>query len=40
WQALLIFNVPFTFIKGMLCALVTFIVYKPLSPILKGKHNG
>lgn len=37
WQALLIFNVPFTFIKGMLCAMITFIIYKPLSPILKGK---
>lgn len=37
WQALLIFNVPFTFIKGMLCAIITFIIYKPLSPILKGK---
>lgn len=40
WQALLIFNVPFTFVKGMLCAALTFLVYKPLSPILKGKHNG
>lgn len=39
WQALLIFNVPFTFVKGMLCAALTFLVYKPLSPILKGKHN-
>lgn len=40
WQALLIFNVPFTFVKGMLCAALTFLVYKPLSPILKGKYNG
>ena len=39
WQALLIFNVPFTFVKGLLCAAVTFVLYKPLSPILKGKHN-
>ncbi len=38
WQALLIFNVPFTFMKGMLCAIITFVVYKPLSPILKGKR--
>ena len=38
WQALLIFNVPFTFVKGMLCAILTFLVYKPLSPILKGKN--
>lgn len=39
WQALLIFNVPFTFIKGMLCAAITFVLYKPLSPILKGKQT-
>ena len=39
WQALLIFNVPFTFVKGLLCAAFTFVLYKPLSPILKGKHN-
>lgn len=37
WQALLIFNVPFTFVKGMLCAIITFVLYKGLSPILKGK---
>ena len=35
-KALLIFNAPFTFVKGTLCILLTFIVYKPLSPILKG----
>ena len=39
WQALLIFNVPFTFAKGALCTIVTLIVYKPLSPILKGKYR-
>ena len=37
WKALLVFNVPFTFIKGMLCTVVTFILYKRLSPVLKGK---
>lgn len=36
-EALLIFNAPFTFAKGTLCILLTFLVYKPLSPILKGK---
>ena len=36
-EALLIFNVPFTFVKGTICILLTFLVYKPLSPILKGK---
>lgn len=35
-KALLIFNAPFTFVKGTLCILLTFIVYKPLSPMLKG----
>lgn len=38
-SALIIFNVPFTFIKGILCAAVTAIVYKPLSPIIKGTHK-
>lgn len=37
FSALCIFNLPFTFIKGIICALVTILIYKPLSPILKGK---
>lgn len=37
FMALCIFNIPFTFIKGLLCALITILVYKPLSPIMKGK---
>jgi riboflavin transporter FmnP len=36
FEALCIFNVPFTFIKGVLCAIVTMMLYKPLSPIIKG----
>jgi len=36
-EALLVFNLPFTFAKGTVCILLTFLVYKPLSPILKGK---
>ncbi|MBR7161506.1 MAG: ECF transporter S component [Clostridia bacterium] len=36
-EALLVFNLPFTFAKGAVCILLTFLVYKPLSPILKGK---
>lgn len=39
WQALIWFNVPFTFVKGAFSVLVTFIIYKPLSPILKGKKQ-
>jgi riboflavin transporter FmnP len=37
-QSLWIFNVPFTFCKGMIDVLITFLVYKKLSPILHGKH--
>ena len=39
WQALAIFNLPFTFVKGLCCALLAFAIYKPLSPILKGKKQ-
>ena len=38
-EALLIFNLPFTFVKGSVCILLTFLVYKPLSPLLKGKSK-
>ncbi len=37
FQALLWFNVPFTFVKGLLSVAITFAVYKKLSPILKGR---
>ena len=36
-QALLIFNLPYTFCKGCVIAILTFLVYKKLSPIIKGK---
>lgn len=36
WDALLRFNLPFTFIKGICSVVMAFIIYKPLSPILKG----
>ena len=39
WQALLYFNVPFTFIKCMLTSVITFLVYKRISPILRGKQK-
>lgn len=38
-QALLIFNVPFTFVKALICAIVTMPIYKPLRPLLKGKNK-
>jgi riboflavin transporter FmnP len=37
-QSLLMFNVPFTFVKGMIDVLLTFLIYKPLSPILHGRR--
>jgi riboflavin transporter FmnP len=36
WQALIWFNCPFTFVKGLISVVITFIIYKPLSPFLKG----
>ena len=36
-QCLLIFNVPFTFIKAMLSVVIALLIYKPLSPILHGR---
>ena len=33
-ECLVIFNMPFTFCKGMLDVLLCFLIYKPLSPLL------
>lgn len=38
FQCLLIFNVPFTFVKGLLSVLITFLIYKHISPIIKGNY--
>lgn len=35
-DALIWFNMPFTFVKGLLSTAVTFLIYKRISPILKG----
>lgn len=37
-QCLIVFNAPFTFLKGALCSIVTILIYKPLSPILHGNR--
>lgn len=37
-QALIIFNVPFTFAKGLIDVAVALVIYKPLSKLLKGKN--
>ena len=34
FQCLVIFNMPFTFFKGLLDVLLAFLIYKPLSPLL------
>ncbi len=39
WQALLIFNLPFTFIKGLVDVAICMVIYKKLSPILKTGRN-
>lgn len=35
-SCLVVFNMPYTFLKGLINALICFIIYKPLSPYLKG----
>lgn len=37
--ALLVYNVPFTFIKGLISVVISAFVYKPLSPIMHGKSK-
>ena len=34
-KCLTIFNMPFTFFKGMLDVVLCFLIYKPLSPLLR-----
>ena len=35
-ECLVIFNAPFTLLKGVLTSALCFLIYKPLSPILHG----
>lgn len=37
WGALLMFNLPFTFMKGMISAVVTLMTYKKLEPVINGR---
>ncbi len=37
FKALIIFNLPFNFIKGLIITAICFLIYKKLSPILKNK---
>ena len=36
-KCLVIFNMPFTLVKGLLDAVLCLLIYKPLSPILHGR---
>ncbi len=36
-KCLIIFNLPFTLVKGLLDAVLCMLIYKPLSPILHGR---
>lgn len=38
-QSIICFNMPFTFLKAMLSVLITLLIYKRLSPIIKGNHR-
>lgn len=38
-QCLLCFNVPYTAAKGLISVVITLLVYKHLSPVLKGNHQ-
>ena len=37
FSCLLIFNAPYTFFKGFVMTIITFLIYKHISPIIKGK---
>ena len=36
FESLLVFNLPFTIVKGLISVAISMLIYKPLSPILKG----
>ena len=38
-QCLICFNLPFTMVKGLFSVVITMLIYKPLSPILKGRQG-
>ena len=38
-ECLIVFNAPFTFIKAMCSVFITLLIYKPLSPVLKGNYR-
>jgi len=37
-ECLVVFNMPFTFVKGIIDSVLTFLIYKRISHIIKGHH--
>ena len=35
-QCLLVFNLPFTFVKAMLSVVIVMLIYKRISPLIRG----
>lgn len=38
-ECLVKYNMPFTFVKGLFSVIITLLIYKPLSPIIKGDQR-
>ena len=38
-KCLITFNAPFTFVKGLISVVITFAIYKRISPIIKGTRT-
>lgn len=38
-ECLIVFNVPFNLLKGLLCVVITFLIYKHISPLIKGTNS-
>ncbi|MFP3153480.1 ECF transporter S component [Lachnospiraceae bacterium ZAX-1] len=38
-DCLVLFNMPYTFVKGLFSVIITFLVYKHISPIIKGARD-
>lgn len=39
WQCILMFNFPFSIIKRLIVLLITMLVYKRISPLIKGTYE-
>lgn len=38
-ECLVVFNTPFNILKGILCVVITFLIYKHISPFIKGTNS-